>query len=87
MDSCATETEEKKTSFAAAIKKGWERVCDTYLSESGFDRESEEWKFVRALSITDIGLGTFKAHFAATFHIFHVLLPISDFRVRFPTFF
>src|SRR5947207_13857528 len=47
MDSCATKTADPKTSFAAAIKQGWERVCEEYLSQSDLENDSQEWKFVR----------------------------------------
>src|SRR5215471_1718328 len=43
----SVDIEDGKTKFAADIEKAWKQTCETYLSQSGIDKDSEEWKFVQ----------------------------------------
>jgi hypothetical protein len=35
-----------KKSFAATMEDAWKEACNTYLTESGLEKDSEEWKFI-----------------------------------------
>ena len=41
------DTKKHKTKFAADIEKAWQGACQIYLTQSGIDPHSQEWKFVK----------------------------------------
>src|SRR5579871_7047258 len=60
------DTKEHKTKFAADIEKAWKGACQIYLTQSGIDPHSQEWKFVNDTThpqqVIDVIIETWAQH-------------------------